>query len=38
MLNVKIIKEIEKMNPELHELVKLITNFNRSEALHMKKL
>jgi hypothetical protein len=38
MLNVKIVKEIEKMDPELHELVKLVTHVNRSQALQMKKL
>jgi RNA-binding protein YhbY len=38
MLNVKLVKEIEKKNLESHELVKVVTHVNRSEASQMKKL
>jgi len=38
MLNVKILKEIEKKKHEQYELVKLVTHDNRREASQIKKL
>jgi hypothetical protein len=38
MLNVKILKEVEKKKHEQHELLKLVTHDNRHEASQIKKL